>query len=338
MRIAVFGAGATGGHLAARLAAAGNRVSVVARGAHLAAIRARGLRLESGPQALVAEVAASDRPADLGPQEVVFVTVKAPALAGAAAALAPLVGPGTLLVFTQNGMPWWYPVGLAPGLPRPPDLPIFALAPGFLRLAGPERILGGVINSANMVSAPGVVRNLSPGRNRLGIGPLAPGGAESVRALRAALAAAGIEAAEPDDIRAEVWRKLMINMTASTLGLVTGEPSSVVRDDPGLGEIFARLVEEGLMIARAHGFELGAEIRPEALRAAIPAGHKPSILQDLEAGRPMEVAEIVLAPQAFARAAGLATPTLDVLAAIAARLARARGRPGPGAALSPAGG
>ena len=122
MRICVFGAGAIGGNFAARLADAGNEVSVVARGQHLEAIKARGLTLIAGDRKIVAKVHASDRPADLGPQDVVLSTLKATGLDSLAASVGPLLGPETAVVFAQNGIPWWYGHGLGPSRPPAPDL------------------------------------------------------------------------------------------------------------------------------------------------------------------------------------------------------------------------
>jgi 2-dehydropantoate 2-reductase len=122
MRICVFGAGAIGGNYATRLADAGNEVSVVARGPHLEAIRANGLTLLTGDRKIVAKVKASDKPAELGPQDVVISTLKASSLSAVADSVAPLLGPGTPVVFAQNGIPWWYGHGLAKDRPRAPDL------------------------------------------------------------------------------------------------------------------------------------------------------------------------------------------------------------------------
>src|SRR5690242_15105499 len=122
MRICVFGAGAIGGNFAARLAAAGNEVSVVVRGAHLAAVRANGLTLLTGDRKIVVPVKASDRPADLGPQDVVLSTMKASGQAALAETVAPLLGTETPVVFVQNGIPWWYGHGLSPSRPPAPDL------------------------------------------------------------------------------------------------------------------------------------------------------------------------------------------------------------------------
>lgn len=322
MRICVFGAGATGGHFAVRLAAAGHDVSVIARGPHLDAIRASGLAMRVGDEEVRAPVRAAEDPAELGEQDVVIVGVKATGLPAVAGRLRPLVGPDTRVVFPQNGMAWWYPLGLREGLPTPPDLPIFRLGERFLQEMDREQVVGGIIYSANEVARPGVVVNNTPRYNALWIQSITDPGDEAVAALRAELAASGVSSEAQEDIRATVWRKLLLNMSGSSLALATFTRSSDVRDDPALKEIYRRVTAEGLAIAAAHGYPL--EVDVDRILAGMPK-HKPSLLQDYEQGRPMEIAEIVLAPQAFARAAGIDTPTLDTIAAIVARLARERG-------------
>src|SRR6478735_9480359 len=151
MRICVFGAGAIGGNFAARLAAAGNDVSVVARGQHLEAIRANGLTLIAGDRKIVARVQASDRPADLGPQDVVISTLKATGLGALAAGVGPLLGADTAVVFAQNGIPWWYGHGLADSRPPAPDLSRLDPDGALARAVGLERTLGGAITSPNHV-------------------------------------------------------------------------------------------------------------------------------------------------------------------------------------------
>jgi 2-dehydropantoate 2-reductase len=321
MRICVFGAGATGGHFAVKLALAGHDVSVVARGPHLAAMQEKGLTLVSGEARLTAHVAASDDPARLSPQELIVVTAKATGLAGVAEGIAPLIGPDTVAIYPQNGIPWWYPLGQPPG--RLPDLPLFRLAPALLRHIPAERVLGGSIYSANEVIEPGVIRNPSVNDNRLVFAEVAspPGLAARFRAI---FEAAGIGSADPGDARRCIWRKLIGNMSGSALALVTGTRSITARRDPALLPIYIRLVEEGLAIAAAHGHDLRTEIDPRNARLP-PPDHKPSLLQDFEGGRPMEIGEILLAPLAFARSAGVPTPTLDAVAAIAMRLAADRG-------------
>lgn len=317
MKICIFGAGAVGGHLAARLAASGNDVSVVARGAQLAAMRAKGLVLLAGEQRIAGQVRASDRPADLGLQDIVLATLKATSLGALAEGVAPLLGPDTAVVFVQNGIPWWYAQGLASSHPRPPDLA--RLDPGgvLARAISPDRLIGGVVYSANTVIEPGVIRNSTPQRNRLLLGN--PDDASSARldALRAALTGAGIEAPLVPDIRKEVWYKLLLNL-GSGVALLAEQPGNVVMGDPAVAAVSRRLLREGQAIAAAHGIAVDV---PEPSTLA----HKPSILQDFELGRPMEIEALLMATQAFARAAGLDTPVLDTVSALSVMRSVAKG-------------
>jgi 2-dehydropantoate 2-reductase len=310
MRICVYGAGATGGHFAVALACAGHDVSVIARGPHLAAIQQNGITLVAGENRRIARVTASDNPATLGLQDLVMVMVKATGLSLIARQISPLIGAETMVLFPQNGMSWWYPLGLPPERPVPPPLPIFALGASFQAVLAAGQILGGSIYSSNEVIAPGIVRNGSVRHNGLTFGPIAhtPASdtAEKAATIRAAFEAAGIVSPLVADIRTTLWTKLLVNMSGSSIALATGNQSSISRIDPDLGEIYLRVVREG------------------RLRDAL-LDHRPSLLQDYEAGRPMEVAEIIGAPVAFARAQDVPTPTLDVLAAITSRLARDRG-------------
>ncbi|MFV0244357.1 MAG: ketopantoate reductase family protein [Qingshengfaniella sp.] len=323
MKLTVFGAGATGGHFAVRLSQAGHEVSVIARGKNLQAIQKNGLTLIEGDRRDTVHLPAASEASRLGVQDVVYVGVKATGLAAIAEALRPLVGPQTLVVFPQNGIPWWYPVGLD-HQDSMPDLPDFRLADVFLDYIVPENLVGGSIYSANGLSAPGVVECRSPGRNWIDLGGVLPQQVPGLVALRQAFEDGGIAAPPVADIRRVVWSKLMYNMGGSIIALISRNKSSIVRHDPALATVYRRIVAEGVAIAHAHGHDLRAEINVEAMLAHI-AEHKPSILQDYEAGRPMEIAAIALAPVAFARAAGLDTPALDTLAALAARMAADKG-------------
>jgi 2-dehydropantoate 2-reductase len=321
VKICVYGAGAGGGHIAVKLAAAGHDVSVVARGAHLAAIQKHGLQLRSGGRSLEAEVKAAAHPGELGPQDIVLVAVKATGLSEVASNISHLLTPATPVIFPQNGIPWWYCHGLSNKYPTPPDVPIFSLSDRFLKSMRVEQVVGGVIYSANEIAAPGVIKNNSPDYNCLEIGSISGPDSNDVVRIRAILNDAGIESAVVDDIRKTIWTKLLANMSASTIALVTRNQSSISRNDPGLREIFIRLVREGLAIAAAHGFSLALDA--EAMLSRL-MDHKRSLLQDYERSRPMEVAEIILAPAVFARARNVACPTLDVFAALAARMAADR--------------
>jgi len=320
MRICVFGAGAVGSHVAVRLALAGHEVSCVMRGPHLEAVKANGLTLRVGDAEFKAAVKASDDPATLGPQDVVISTLKATGLGALATGLKPLLRDDTAVVFALNGIPWWYDLGL----PQPhPDVPDLALLDpgGQLRAAIPrERIIGGVIFSSNEIVAPGVAANLSPERNRLLIGECDDRRSSRIAELRAALGAAGLESPEVPEIRETIWSKLLTNMSMSVLCLLTGQTARAVRDDVALRDVIPRLLDEANSIAQHY---IPAVKR--VARTGPAPDHKPSILQDYELGRAMEIDVLVRAPAALARAAGLSTPMLDLMAALAIQKARDKG-------------
>jgi 2-dehydropantoate 2-reductase len=320
MRICIFGAGAVGSHIAVRLALSGHDVSCVMRGPHLAATRAKGLTLRSGGAGFTAKVKASDDPSELGPQDIVISTLKATGLSSLATGLKPLLHGDTSVVFAQNGIPWWYDLGLAADHPAPPDL-------GFLDPGGALRsavvrdhIIGGVIFSSNEIVEPGVVANLSPDRNMLLAGECDDRESERIARLRAMLVEASIESPPVPRIREAIWSKLLTNMSMSVLCLLTGQTARGVREDPALRDIVPRLLDE----AQAVGQSCYASVKRVARTGAAPE-HKPSILQDYELGRAMEIDVLVRAPAAFARAAGLSTPMLDLLAGLAIRQARDKG-------------
>jgi 2-dehydropantoate 2-reductase len=320
MRICIFGAGAVGSHFAVRLALAGHEVSCVMRGPHLEAVKAKGLTLRVGGAEFRAEVKASDDPAGLGPQDFVISTLKAAGVSALATGLKPLLRDDTAVVFAQNGIPWWYDIGLPKNHPAPPDLG-FLDPGGRLRAAIPkERIIGGVVFSSNEVVAPGVVANLSPDRNMLLVGECDDRQSERIERLRAALTGASIASAPVAEIRETIWSKLLTNMSMSVLCVLTGQTARAVRDEPALADVIPRLLDEANAIAQS------CYPAVKRLTRTGPApDHKPSILQDFELGRAMEIDVLVRAPAAFARAAKLSTPMLDMMAALAIRQAREKG-------------
>jgi len=324
VKICVFGAGAVGGHFAAQLAAAGHDVSVVARGAHLVAMRRNGLTLLKGERRIVARVHAAEHAADLGRVDCVLVALKATGLGALAAGIGPLLGPDTGVVFAQNGIPWWYAQGLAGRPPPPAELQRLDPGGALARAVAPHRVIGGVIYSANEVVEPGVVRNNAPQRNVLVLGE--PDGKASgrVAALRAALEQAEIQAPVETDIRRSVWAKLLINVGSSAIGVVTGESVKEAMADPALAELRRRVHDEAKRVAQAHGVDTEGAPLPPPHQSGGPQ-HKTSMLQDYERGRPMEIDAILMAPLWFARAAGVAAPALEALAALAAHKARAKG-------------
>ena len=320
MRICVFGSGAVGSHFAVRLALAGHDLSCVMRGPHLEAVKANGLTLRVGEATFTAKVTASDDPAALGPQDFVISTLKATGLAALAPGLQPLLGDDTAVVFAQNGIPWWYDLGLSADHPAVPDL-AFLDPGGRLRAAIPKaRIIGGVIFSSNEIVTPGVVANFSPERNRLLIGECDDRRSERIAQLRTVLNEASIESPEVLAIRETIWSKLLTNMSMSVLCLLTGQTARGVRDEPALADVIPRLLDEANSVAQRYI----PDVKRVARTGPAP-NHKPSILQDYELGRAMEIDVLVRAPAAFARAAGLSTPTLDMMAALATRQARSKG-------------
>jgi 2-dehydropantoate 2-reductase len=319
MKICIFGAGAVGSHFAVRLALAGHDVSCVMRGPHLEATRAKGLTLHSGDAEFTAKVKASDDPAALGSQDLVISTLKATGLGSLATGLRPLLRDDTAVVFAQNGIPWWYDLGLADH-PPPPDLG-FLDPGGALRSAvSKDRIIGGVIFSSNEIVEPGVVMNFSPERNVLLVGECDDRAGERIERLRAVFKEAAIDSPPVPRIREAIWSKLLTNMSMSVLCLITGLTARAVREEPALRDVVPRLLEE----AQAVGQSCYPSVKRIARTGAAPE-HKPSILQDYELGRAMEVDVLVRAPAAFARAAGLSTPMLDLLAGLAIRQARDKG-------------
>jgi 2-dehydropantoate 2-reductase len=320
MRICIFGAGAVGSHFAVRLALAGHEVSCVMRGPHLEAVKARGLTLRVGSAEFPARVNASDDPAALGHQDLVISTLKANALGDLVAGLPPLMGDDTAIVFAQNGIPWWYDIALPADHPPPPDLGFLDPGGRLRAVVARERIIGGVIFSANEVVEPGIVANLSPERNMLLVGECDDAPGARIGSVRAVLNEAAIQSGEVTRIRRAIWSKLMTNMSMSVLCLVTGQTARAARADPALRDVVPRLLDE----AQAIGQSCYADVE-RVTRSGPAPDHKPSLLQDYERGRPMEIDTLVRAPAAFAKAAGLTTPMLDLLAALAIRQARDKG-------------
>jgi len=325
LRICIFGAGAVGGHLAARFAAAGHEVSVFARGAHLEAMNDRGIELRSGGEVVRARLRGSDRAGELGTQDIVFVTLKANLLPLLAANIAPLLGRDTPVACVQNGIPWWYAQGLSKDRPQPPDLS--KLDPGgvLAKAVAPERVIGAVVFSANHVESPGVIQNATPGRNMLTVGEPDDCQTDRIKGLRQTIAAANMHSPENSDIRQSLWSKLVLNIGSSTLCLLTGLSVGELMSNPVLAGIRTRISAEGFAIAAAHGIAVeGAPKRPGGQTPGI-VGHKPSMLQDYERNRPMEIESQIMTPLAFAQAAGLEVPSFELAATLAARKAAERG-------------
>jgi 2-dehydropantoate 2-reductase len=296
MRVAVVGAGGVGGYLATRLAAAGVEVGVIARGAHLEAIRAHGLRLESPLGDAAARPAhATDRPADVGPVDCVISAVKLYDVAPAAEAMRPLIGPATGVLTLQNGV----------------DGP--ALTAGVL---GPEHVLGGVAKIAAHIAAPGLVRHtgIPP---RFIFGELDGKPSERTAALARALDRAGVEHAVSGTIVVDIWRKMVLLAPLAGLTSLVRLPIGPIRSTPETRRLLANAVEEAVAVGRAHGVRLpdSAAADATAFLDRLPESNRSSMLDDLESGRRIELPWLSGALVRLGTEHGVPTPTHDLITA-----------------------
>ena len=323
MRICIFGAGSVGGYLAGFLAQGGATVSVVARGAHLVAIRDNGLRVETPDGSVTVHLPASDDPRDLGPQDAVIVAVKAPSLPQVAAMIAPLLHDRTMVAFPMNGIPWWYfhrHGGPLDGrrLPRlDPDGALW-------NAVGPDRAIGGIFWPACSTPSPGVVRLLTGAGRGTVFGE--PDGTTTLRitALADAFRAAHLPVTVAGNIRTLIWQKLAFNLSAGPMCVLTETPVAATHTEHALIACSARMVAEADAVARAMGITLDLDMA-QITDINTHLQHRPSILQDLQAGRPMEIDALYSVPLDLARLVGVPTPTLDLLVSLIKVKARARG-------------
>ena len=322
MKVCVYGAGAIGSHLAARLVRGGAHVSVIARGEQLAAIRDNGLKIVTPAETFAVAVTATDDPARLGRQDYVIVSVKAPALPSVAARIGPLLGSETPVIFATNGIPWWY--FHAHGGPSDGE-PIGRLDPddSLRREIGFQRAVGCVVYSACTVVEPGVI-HVEHASNRFVLGE--PDGTTSPRVagLARILVDGGLRIDITDRIRDAVWSKLLLNLSLGPLGVLSGSPpASFLLEQPCAAAVRA-VVAEVSAIAAAMGCPVAADA-DRLIRGVATSSHKTSILQDLELGRPMEIDALYTVPLQMARDKGVATPVLDLLAALTRTRAKAAG-------------
>ncbi|MDO9455349.1 2-dehydropantoate 2-reductase [Nocardioides sp.] len=323
MRITIYGAGAIGGWVGAAIARAGETPGVVARGATLEALRRDGLTVRRGDEAQVVPVHAAEDPAELGVQDVVVVAVKAPSLAGVAGRIAPLLGPGTTVLTAMNGISWWFLEG---GFGGPlagtrletvdPDGAIAAAIPA-------HHVVGGVAHVSCSVEAPGVVRH------HLGNGLILgePSGGTSTRTteLAALLERGGIDASVSTRIQRDVWFKLWGNMTVNPISALTGATTDAIMDD----DLVRGFVSAVMLEAQAIGARIGVPIEesPENRHQVTRrlGAFRTSMLQDVDAGRPVELDALVGVVRELGQACGVATPCTDALLGLSRLQARRLG-------------
>ncbi|MDA0674888.1 MAG: 2-dehydropantoate 2-reductase [Proteobacteria bacterium] len=322
MKICIFGAGAIGGYLGAELALAGADVTLIARGPHLQAMKADGLRLKIGGETKCARVKATDDPAEAGLQDYVVVALKAHSAAQVAESFRPLLGPDTAVVTAQNGIPWWYFYGL-PGAHE--NTRVNAVDPAGKQwdVIGPGRAIGCVVYPACEVSAPGVIEHIEGNRFTLG----EPDGSRSDRVakLAEALIGAGFVAPVKPKIRNEIWVKLWGNCCFNPIAALTHTTLDVIATEPATRALCRAIMEEAKAVSGALGVDTPFPVEKRLDGAAAVGPHKPSMLQDLERGRPMEIDALVSAVQELGRLAGVPTPNLDAVLALVQQRARIAG-------------
>jgi len=323
MRIAVFGAGAIGGYLAVKLHQAGIDVTVIARGAHLAAMREKGLTLQSEGETTNVRLPCTDKAEDAGPQDYVFITLKATGLVAAAPNIAKLMGPQTALVTGINGIPWWY----FHGLDSPwRDRVVESVDPGgqLQQLLPPAQAIGCIVYPAAEVIEPGVIEHTYGNRFTLG----EPDGSKSTRiqALSQALSNAGLKAPVRTNIRDEIWVKLWGNLAFNPLAALTSSTLDRLAFRPDLRAVARTMMEEATQVAEALGVRFPISVDKRIDGAGEVGAHKPSMLQDLERGRPMEIDALLGAVVELAELTGKPVPFCRAVLA----LVRERGRQGGG--------
>jgi 2-dehydropantoate 2-reductase len=322
MKVGIFGAGAIGGLMGARLAASGADVTFVARGPHLAAMQANGVTLHSGGETLVVRPRCVGDAAEAGPQDFVVVTLKAHALPGAAPAIARMLAPDGAVVTAVNGVPYWYFYGVE-GPNR--DRPVQSVDPGGALWATlpPVQAIGCVVYPAAEVVAPGVIEHSYGDRFTLG----EPDGSRSPRiaALAGALQAAGFKAPIRPRIRDEIWVKLWGNMAFNPLSALTGATLDRLAGRPDLRAAARAMMVEGQAVAEALGVRFAIDVDKRIDGALEVGAHKTSMLQDLERGRPMEIDALLGAVVELGALAGISMPISTTVLSLVRERARIAG-------------
>ena len=290
MRFLIAGAGAIGAYIGALMSRAGSDVTLLGRGPHLRAMQQHGVRVQRGEGDFVAHPALASSLEDVGPVDVVILAVKAHGLTQLAPQLEPVLGPETIILSTQNGIPWWYFQGCGGDWE---GLRLERVDPGGVISAAIEarRVVGSIVYFSTEVSEPGVVQHISGNRITLG----EPDGSRSERCRRIAeaLIASGLRCPVTTQIRQEIWVKLLGNASFNPVSALTGATIVQIVRDPGVCSVIRNMMEEVTEVARKLGIELPISIEQRIAGAEKVGEHKTSMLQDLEAGRPMELEALV---------------------------------------------
>jgi len=324
MKIAVVGAGAIGGYLGARLSAAGEEVTFIARGANLAAIQSNGLKLieEDGTEFRTTTARAVEKARDAGAHDAVLLTVKAHQVAAIAESLTHLCHAQTTIVTMQNGIPWWYfhkHAGEYEGMPVRSADPDGSIAGSI----DPGRIIGSVVYPAANLISPGVVQVVEG--NRFTLGELDGSTSSRVQAISAALTQAGFKAPVISDIRSEIWLKLWGNLSFNPISALTHATLVDICQFPVTRELATQMMTEAQTIANKLGVTLRVSIERRIAGAEKVGAHKTSMLQDVEQGRPIELEALVGSVVELGTLTGTPTPYISSVYACASLLAKTLG-------------
>jgi len=321
VRVCIFGAGAIGGFLGTCLAAAGGEVAAIARGATATALRKHGWRLESGEKLLSAPARVAESPAELGEQDLVVIAVKGPALGSVAAAIAPLLGRNTIVVTAMNGVPWWFFHGFGGAYD---GMPLKSIDPdGRIAAAIPARhLIGCVVHASCSTPEPGLTRN-SVGK-RLIFGEPRGGASARLEQIGALFRNAGFDVELSECIQRDIWYKLWGNMTMNPVSAITGATADKVLDDPLVNGYCLAVMREAAAIGARIGCAIAESAEQRNLVTRKLGAFKTSMLQDVEAGRPVEIDVLLSAPREIGAAVGEATPYLDALLGLARLQAQTR--------------
>ena len=320
MKICIYGAGAIGGYLAVKLASSDQNISIIARNNNLDAIKKNGLKLIVNDEELVTNnFVATSNPQELGVQDYVFVTTKAHQAIDCVDTMQPLLGPKTSVVTAQNGVPWWYFYKLN-GYDRPNFLESVDPNGTQWNNIGPERAIGCVVFPATELIKPGVVRHLSGDKFTLG----EPNGLMSkrVKLLSKVLIGAGFQSPIRDNIRDDIWKKLWGNLCFNPISALTHATLDIITKDEATRSICRNMMEEAREIGQKLGVQFRIDIETRIDGAHKVGAHKTSMLQDLEAGRSMEIDALVTSVQELGNIVNVKTPNIDIILALIKQRAR----------------
>ena len=313
MKICVIGAGAIGGLLAAKLAEAGEEVGVVARGAQLKAIREHGLVLRQEDKDIVARVAASDRIADLGEPDLIVLGMKAHQVAAVAPEVGSILGPRTLVLTAQNGIPWWY--FFKHGGPRE-GVRLQSVDPGGV-IADHlpiDRVIATVVYPAAEIERPGVIRHVEG--NRFSLAEIDGAKSERISAISEIFGGAGFKAPVVTDVRTEIWTKLLGNLSLNPISALTHATLQDICRYPKTRALAMEMMREALAVAESFGIRLRISLEKRIAGAEAVGAHKTSMLQDVENGRVLEADALIGSVIELARMADVATPHIDAIYAV----------------------